>query len=91
MFDSRNDSSRADKNRAVKAWTRSALRLHEDVSVLVSELTCTEPGCPPLETVIAVLEEGGVHRQFKVHRALADLSEEEVRRAVNRCEREESD
>jgi len=37
----------------VKAWTRARFKLAEDVPILVSEVACGLPGCPPLETVIA--------------------------------------
>jgi hypothetical protein len=39
----------------VKAWVREAWGLPEDAPLMVSELACSEPGCPPVETVIAVL------------------------------------
>lgn len=36
---------------AVKTWVRSHLRLDDAVTVLVAELPCREPGCPPRETI----------------------------------------
>jgi hypothetical protein len=45
-----------------------------ETAILVTELHCTEPGCPPLETVIAVMDVPGKPRQFKVHKAIADLT-----------------
>jgi hypothetical protein len=62
----------------VKAWVAAAFALPEDATVLVTELQCSEPGCPPLETVISILESGG-RRQFKIHQALADLTESDIR------------
>jgi hypothetical protein len=44
--------------RVLKQWVREELDLPEDTTVVVSELTCTEPGCPPLETVVSVFPEG---------------------------------
>ena len=35
----------------IKEWAAEVFRLGADVSVMVAELRCTEPGCPPLETV----------------------------------------
>ena len=33
----------------VKAWTRGRFKLPRDATVLVSEVACALPGCPPLE------------------------------------------
>ena len=35
----------------VKEWTRARFKLAEDVPILVSEVACGLPGCPPRETV----------------------------------------
>jgi hypothetical protein len=58
----------------VKEWAAEIFRLGADVTVMVTELRCTEPGCPPLETVIAILGQPGKPRQFKIHKAIADLT-----------------
>lgn len=43
---------------AIKKWTRDILGLAEDDVVTINELACRDPGCPVLETVIAVFAEG---------------------------------
>ena len=58
----------------VKKWVVEVFRLEADVSVMVTELRCTEPGCPPLETVIAILDQPGQTRQLKIHKAIADVT-----------------
>jgi hypothetical protein len=58
----------------VKEWTAEVFRLGADGSVMVTELRCTEPGCPPLETVIAILDQPGQPRQFKIPKAIADVT-----------------
>lgn len=46
---------------------------------MATELRCTEPGCPPLETVVALMGEAGTgQRQFKIHKALGAVSYEDV-------------
>ncbi len=47
---------------AIKRWTREALGLGEDAVVTVSEFACSDPGCPVLQSVIAVFEEGRTRR-----------------------------
>ncbi len=37
----------------VAAWVRERFRLAPEAVVMVSELACPLPGCPPLETVVA--------------------------------------
>ncbi len=44
------------------------------VTVMVTELRCTEPGCPALETVIAILDTPGQPRQHKLQKPLADVT-----------------
>ena len=63
---------------AVKRWAADAFQLTEDTTIMVTELRCTEPGCPPLETVIALLHpQAGTH-QHKVHKALCDITRDDV-------------
>ncbi len=63
---------------AVKRWTAAAFQLTEDTTVMVTELRCTEPGCPPLETVIALFHPQTGTRQFKVSKALRDVTRDDV-------------
>jgi len=52
-------------------------RLVEDDTVMVTELRCSEPGCPPLETVIAVLSSSG-SRHFKLHKSAAEIARADI-------------
>jgi hypothetical protein len=69
---------RSSNSLAIKNWTQEALSLHEEAVVMVSELQCHEPDCPPIETVIIVIETGNEQRMFKVHKAIDELTREEV-------------
>jgi hypothetical protein len=62
----------------MKAWAAEAFALDENVTVMVTELRCTEPGCPPLETVIAVLSPNEPVRQYKIHKGLREIARDEV-------------
>jgi hypothetical protein len=73
--------ARGTRARDVKAWVRETLALPEDAVVMVTQLECTEPGCPPLEVVMAVLRPGEPPVQRKLHGALDTLTREEVRAA----------
>jgi hypothetical protein len=64
---------------AVKGWVAETLGLPDDVTVMVTELRCAEPGCPPLETVIAVMRPGAAPEQRKLHKATADITADDIR------------
>jgi hypothetical protein len=57
----------------IRGWVADLFGLQEEAVVLVSELRCTEPGCPPLETVIAIMGGPGRRRQFKIDKSIADI------------------
>lgn len=68
--------SRTDPQRIaeIKAWAAEVFRLGANTSVMVTELRCTEPGCPPLETVIAILDAPGQPRQITIHKAVCEVT-----------------
>jgi len=63
---------------AIKRWVVAALALPDDVTVMVTELRCSEPGCPPLETVIAVLRPGIPPEQRKLHKATSAITPDDI-------------
>ena len=50
----------------VKAWTRERFTLPDTAPILVSEMACALPGCPPLETHVLFLPPDGRRHHFKV-------------------------
>jgi len=64
--------------REIKGWVREGLVLPPTATVLVAELECKEPGCPPLETMIAVLHGPGQRTQKKIQLAVVELTRELV-------------
>jgi hypothetical protein len=62
----------------IQCWVRDRLDLDAEIIVMVSELRCSEPGCPPLETMIAVLDGPGRRRQFKFHKPIADVTQDDI-------------
>lgn len=57
----------------VREWTRARFKLAEDATILVSEVVCGLPGCPPLETVVAFWTEGDTRHHFKVFKRVAEV------------------
>jgi hypothetical protein len=64
----------------LKEVVRTAHRLDADAPVLVQQLACAEPGCPPVETVVAAL--GPPRRTWKFPKPTADVSPSELRAAI---------
>jgi hypothetical protein len=50
----------------------------DEVTILVSELSCSEPGCPPIETVIALFRAREEPTKYTIHRPSAEVTREDV-------------
>jgi hypothetical protein len=64
--------------RRIKAWTRARFQLPEEATILVTELACAVPGCPPIDTVVAFWTEGDRRHHFKVFKPAAEVVEEDL-------------
>jgi hypothetical protein len=62
----------------VKSWVHQALHPDEDTSIMVTELRCSEPGCPPIETVIARLKTTHPTSQYKIHKTIAEITQADI-------------
>jgi hypothetical protein len=62
----------------VREWTRARFKLPQDAAVLVAEVTCAVPGCPPLETVVAFWTKNDQRHHFKVFKPLAEVVEDDL-------------
>ncbi len=69
----KNDPAQLEALERVRAWTQQRFRLPADAAILVSELECRLPGCPPLETVIAFWDEGKRHH-FKLFKPVKQIT-----------------
>jgi nitrate reductase delta subunit len=58
----------------LRSWTRARFSLAEDETVMVSELACSVPGCPPIETHVVFWTPAGRHH-FKIFKPLAETAE----------------
>ena len=73
-----------DMVRKIKATLEKALSLPDSATISITELACSEEGCPPIETVVALLQAGSNPLQHKFHKSAgefkaADLVEVSVR------------
>jgi hypothetical protein len=68
------DSAAVDR---VRQWVQARFKLAEDETVMVSEVACGVPGCPPIETHVVFWTALGRHH-FKVFKPLADVAEDDL-------------
>jgi len=68
----------AELTRRLKEAVRENFRLGPDDVVMVSELDCQVPGCPPIETVIAFWCDDGQRRHLKIFKPLAEVSADDL-------------
>ena len=57
----------------VRVWTRERFKLGEALPVVVAEVACGLPGCPPLETAVAFWTEDGKRHQFKIFKPVREV------------------
>src|SRR5271170_2566844 len=80
MVKMRSLSKRQDHGAALdrlRDWTRSRFMLAPDATIMVSQIACAVPGCPPLETHIVFWTELGRHH-FKIFKPAAGASEDDL-------------
>ena len=70
------EATRGQRAASIAERVRTTLNLADEVAVTVQQLTCREPGCPPVETVIAVL--GTRPRRWTIHRPLVEIDDATV-------------
>jgi hypothetical protein len=61
----------------LRGWTKTRFALSENETVMVSELACRVPGCPPIETHVAFWTAAGRHH-FKIFKPLRQVSEHDL-------------
>lgn len=62
----------------LKTATRELLALSDDAVVSVTELACRDPGCPAIETVVAILVAGERPRTARFHKRIPEIGESDL-------------
>ncbi|MEM7579906.1 MAG: hypothetical protein AAF316_08635 [Cyanobacteria bacterium P01_A01_bin.80] len=63
--------SSSEKIKQIKQWIYQALQIDDEIYISLSQLQCTEPGCPPVETVINIMT--NPVQQYKIHKSIAEI------------------
>ena len=66
----------------VKAWAAAAGASGEAV-LAVNEIVCTDPSYPGVETIVLLMRPGEKTRAYKVPKALAEVTEQDIREALS--------
>lgn len=61
----------------LRDWTRTRFALGDDETIMVSEIACAVPGCPPIETHVVFWSDLGRHH-FKIFKPLAEVIEDDL-------------
>ncbi len=62
----------------VESWTRDRFDLSSDALVVVADVRCQVPGCPPRETLVAFWQPGGLRYRYKVFKPVAEVVEADI-------------
>lgn len=62
----------------VREWTRARFALPSDSTIIVAQLECRRPGCPPLETVVVFWCATGTQHRFKVFKRAVEVAQEDI-------------
>jgi hypothetical protein len=85
-FKPRGGASYAEALQRIRAWTTTALPSADpppgDPVISIAEVACAEPGCPPRETSILVMWPSAPAWKLRVHKAMPDIEEGDIRDAI---------
>ena len=62
----------------IEHWTKERFQLPAETPIMVSELACGLPGCPPLETVVAFWTGEDTRHHFKIFKPLVEVVEDDL-------------
>ena len=62
----------------IRYWTRQNLDFPPDAPIVVKEVPCVKPGCPPIETAIMVFLKGEPPRFYKIQKTINDTTFDDV-------------
>lgn len=74
----RRDSDHMEALGRIEGWTRDRFALPGDAVVMVTEIVCGVPGCPPLETVIAFWTGDETRYRLKIFKRVTEVAESDL-------------
>ncbi len=62
----------------IKYWTRQCFEFPVEAPIIIKEVPCVKPGCPPIETALMVLLKGEPPRLFKIQKNINEINADHV-------------
>jgi len=76
LFSQNNLRADPEQVKQLKSWVYRILNIDSNTPISISQLACKEPGCPPIETVIAIMTQPV--QQYKVHKAVNEINAADI-------------
>ena len=76
MFDRKVTNPQALRN--LKSLFIEKYNLDESTILSIAELSCHEPGCPPIETVVTARKVDGSMKNWKIHKSIGEIKKVDV-------------
>ena len=64
--------------RDLKQLVLEKFNLQESTILSIAELSCHEPGCPPIETVITARKVDGSMKNWKIHTSIGEIKKVDI-------------
>ena len=72
-----------EKIRNLKLLISKKYKLSENTIISIAELSCQEPDCPPIETVITARNEDGSMKNWRVAKSIEEIEESDINNLTN--------
>tara|TARA_Y100000816_G_scaffold145813_1_gene103474 strand:+ start:176 stop:430 length:255 start_codon:yes stop_codon:yes gene_type:complete len=76
MFQKKKSNTNATQN--LKSLLADKFRLDDETIISIAELSCHEPDCPPIETVVTFRQVDGKTKSFKIHKPIDKIQLEDL-------------
>ncbi|PSB47339.1 hypothetical protein [Chroococcidiopsis sp. CCNUC1] len=80
LFSKSNARAEPERVQQIKTWIYELLQLDLDTPISIIQLRCNEPGCPLLETAIAVMTVPT--KTYKIHKPIAEIAFTDIANAM---------
>tara|TARA_B100000886_G_C20382358_1_gene474462 strand:- start:66 stop:320 length:255 start_codon:yes stop_codon:yes gene_type:complete len=67
-----------EKIRNLKLLISNKYEMSDNTIISIAELSCHEPDCPPIETVITVRYENGSMKNWRVAKPISEVEETDI-------------
>ena len=76
LFSQSKPKAEPEKVQHLKSLIYEILEIDSEIPVSISQLQCSEPDCPPIETVIAIMTTPA--QQYKIHKSVAEIDSSDI-------------